>query len=71
MPHLPILTGWITYFKFLSEREVDVAYSLREQGNPAYLALMARSILHWPFNDFHRYKVLLHMLYTRLRKIPQ
>jgi glycosyltransferase involved in cell wall biosynthesis len=70
-PHLPRATGWVTYFKFLSEKEGYVAYILREHGNPAHLALMARSILHWPFNDFHRYKVLLHMLYTRLRKIPQ
>jgi glycosyltransferase involved in cell wall biosynthesis len=66
-PHLPRATGWITYLKFLSEHEGDLAYTLREQGNPAHLAMMTRSILHWPFNDPHRYKVLLHMLYTRLR----
>ena len=68
IPYLPRFTGWMTYFMFLSEREGEVAYSLREQGNPVHLALMARSMRHWPFNDFHRYKVLLHMLYTQIRK---
>jgi len=68
LPHLPRFTGWVTHFNYLSEREGSVAYTLREQGNPAHLAMMVRSILHQPFKDFHRYKVLLHMLYTRLRK---
>ena len=68
LPHLPRLTGWITYFKYLSDHEVDVAYALREQGNPAHLAMMARSVLHWPFNDLHRYKALILMLYIRLGK---
>jgi glycosyltransferase involved in cell wall biosynthesis len=67
LPHLPILTGWVTYLKFLSEKEGDVAYTLRKQGDPAHLAMMARSVLHWPFNDPYRYKVFIHMLYTRIR----
>ena len=71
LPYLPRATGWITYFKFLSEHKGDVAYTLREQGNPAHLAMMARSVLRWPFNDPYRYKVLLHMLYTRLGKTSQ
>jgi glycosyltransferase involved in cell wall biosynthesis len=66
--HLPRATGWITYLKFLSEHEGDAAYTLRKQGNPAHLAMMARSVMHWPVNDLHQYKVLIHMLYTRLRK---
>jgi glycosyltransferase involved in cell wall biosynthesis len=69
LPHLPRTTGWITYVKYLSEHEGDLAYALRERGDPVHLAMMARSILHWPFNDPHRYKVLLHMLYSRLRRI--
>lgn len=69
LPYLPRFTGWITYSKFLSIHMGYVAYTLREQGNPAHLAMMARSVFHWPFNDFHRYKVLIHMLYTRLRRI--
>jgi GT2 family glycosyltransferase len=71
LPYLPRFTGWITYFKFLSEHEGGAAYTLRQQGNPAHLAMMARSVLHWPFNDSHRYKVLIHMLYARLRKTFQ
>jgi glycosyltransferase involved in cell wall biosynthesis len=67
LPNLPILTGWAMYLKYLSEKEGDVAYTLREQGNPAHLAMMTRSVLHWPFNDPYRYKTLIHMLYTRLR----
>jgi glycosyltransferase involved in cell wall biosynthesis len=71
LPHLPRSTGWIMHLKFLSEQEVDLAYSLREQGSPLHLDMMARSLLHWPFNDLHRYKAILHMLYTRLRKTSQ
>jgi glycosyltransferase involved in cell wall biosynthesis len=68
LPYLPRYTGWITNFRHQSELEGDLAYSLREQRNPAHLAMMARSVLHWPFNDKHRYKALTHMLYTRLKK---
>jgi len=68
LPHLPRFSGWITYFRFLSEHEVDLAYTLRQQEDSEHLATMARSILHWPFDDFYRYKVLIHMLYLRLRK---
>jgi hypothetical protein len=67
LPYLPRSTGWITYFKFQSALEADFSYTLREQGDPAHLAMMARSVRHWPFNDRHRYKVLTHMLYSRLR----
>jgi glycosyltransferase involved in cell wall biosynthesis len=68
LPYLPRSTGWITYFKYMSMHEVNAAYTMRQQGDPAHLAMMARSVLHWPFNDLHRYKVLIHMLYTRLRE---
>jgi len=67
LPYLPSSTGWITYLKYLSEHEGDAAYTLRRQGNSAHLAMMAESVFHWPFNDPYRYKVLLHMLYTRLK----
>ena len=65
VPYLPRTTGWLTYFKFLSEREGDLAYAMRKEGNPAHLAMMAKSVIHWPFNDSLRYKVLMHMLYRR------
>lgn len=69
LPYLPKYTRWITYNKYQSAIEVNVAYTMREQGNPAHLAMMARSLIHWPFNDKHRYKALIHMLYTRFNNI--
>jgi glycosyltransferase involved in cell wall biosynthesis len=68
VPHLPRATGWLTYFKYLSDHEGGAAYTLRKQGDPAHLAMMAKSLLHWPFNDSHRFKVFIHMLYTRFGK---
>lgn len=70
-PYLPRFTGWITYFKYLSDHEADVAYALRKQGDPAHLAMMARSVLHWPSSDLYRYKSLILMLYLRVRKSVQ
>ena len=67
LPHLPRSTGWISYLKFMSKHEGHAAYTLREQGNPAHLAMMSRSLLHWPLTDSHRYNAMIHMLYTRLR----
>lgn len=71
LPSLPRFTGWITYFKYQSELEADMAYSLREQKNPAHLSMMVRSVIHRPFYDLHRYKVLMLMLYIRYRKHNQ
>jgi glycosyltransferase involved in cell wall biosynthesis len=68
LPYLPRYTGWITHFKYMSIHEKNLAYTLCKQGNPAHLAMMAKSVLHWPFNDPHRYKALIRMLYTRLSK---
>ena len=66
---LPYLSGprkWIARARFYSSKKGEVAYRMRENKDPRYLSWMAQSILHWPFDDFFRYKVLAHMLLTRL-----
>ncbi|MGD0730480.1 MAG: glycosyltransferase family A protein [Terracidiphilus sp.] len=66
LPHLPRFAGRIAHLKFQSGHEKNLANTLREQRNPAHLAVMARSVLHWPFNDPYRYEALIRMLYTRI-----
>ena len=66
LPYLPKSTRWIALNRFRSIHECDFAFSLREKGDPKCLSMMAHSILHSPFVDPLRYKVLAHMLYSRL-----
>lgn len=71
LPYLPRSTQWIAYNRFRSGPECDCAFTLRLQGNPDCLSMMARSIRHWPFGYSARYKVFAHMLYMRLKVIFQ
>jgi GT2 family glycosyltransferase len=70
-PHIPWWTRWIHHARVWSGLESTAAYALRRTGNPRHLELMARSIARWPFDDPHRFKVLAHMLYMRLRSLLQ
>jgi hypothetical protein len=54
--------------KSQSGQEAAAAYVLRRVGDPRYLSMMATSILRYPLNKPHRYKVFAHMLYTRLKQ---
>jgi glycosyltransferase involved in cell wall biosynthesis len=68
LPYLPRSTRWLTHQKSQSGQESSTAYVLRKIGDRRHLPMMATSILRWPFNDPHRYKVFAHMLYTRARR---
>ena len=68
LPHLPRSTRWLALQKSQSGQESSTAYVLRKMGDPRHLSMMATSIFRWPFNDPHRYKVLAHMLYTRIKR---
>lgn len=54
--------------KSQSGQESSAAYVLRKVGDPRHLRMMATSILRYPLNNPHRYKVLAHMLYTRIKR---
>jgi glycosyltransferase involved in cell wall biosynthesis len=69
LPHLPPRTRWLRLNRQRSEHESCAAFALRGVGDPRCLATMAKSILRQPFYEPHRYKVLAHMLYTRLRGV--
>ncbi len=66
-PHLPRATRWYTRNKIRSEHEYCAAYTLRAAGESSQaFRMMLRSVLRAPFYYPYRYKVLAHMLYTRL-----
>jgi glycosyltransferase involved in cell wall biosynthesis len=71
LPRLPASTRWIAHQRSQSGQEAAAAYTMREAGDRGYLPMMLRSILRYPFNEPHRYKGLLYMIYTRLRKPPK
>jgi glycosyltransferase involved in cell wall biosynthesis len=66
VPQLHVPDRWIAPARYFSGYKVEIAYSLRDKGDPRCLSVMTASILQWPFGDFTRYKVWLHMLLTRL-----
>ena len=66
LPHLPRLTRWLTHQKSQSGQEAVAAGILRDIGDPRFLSLMATSIARYPFAPLDRYKIMAHMLYTRL-----
>jgi glycosyltransferase involved in cell wall biosynthesis len=68
LPHLPPSTRWFAHQKSQSGQESSAAFVLREVGDRRSLSMMARSILRYPLNDPHRYKVFAHMVYTRFRQ---
>jgi glycosyltransferase involved in cell wall biosynthesis len=67
LPYLPPSTRWLTHQTSQSGQEAVAGYILRQVGDPRCLTLMGTSILRSPFRHPHRYKVLAHMLYTRIR----
>ena len=67
-PYQKGIAGQLNYNRFRSPFEADVAYHLRSQNDPSCLRMMAASLLHIPFGYSHRYKVLAHMLLSRLKK---
>ncbi len=66
LPHLPWGVRWVQHQKSQSGQEAVAAYVLRSCGDPRHMEMMATSILRFPFNNVHRYKVLLHMVATQL-----
>jgi glycosyltransferase involved in cell wall biosynthesis len=69
LPHISRSARSMSLARFFSVNKAGAAYELRKKGDPRYLSMMFMSVVHWPFNDRHRYKVLAHMLYTRLRDL--
>jgi glycosyltransferase involved in cell wall biosynthesis len=68
VPHLPGFKRPMALNRFRSTHECDLAFTLREKGDRTCLLIMAKSILHYPFNDPNRYKVLAHMFFTRIKQ---
>ena len=66
LPHLPPISGWLRYNRVRSEHEAVASMVLREAGYPGHIGVMTASILRDPFHYVRRYKVLAHMLYTRV-----
>ncbi len=67
LPLLPASTRWIAHQRSQSGQEAAAAYTMRNAAQPGYLPMMLRSIARYPFNEPHRLKGLLYMVYTRLR----
>jgi glycosyltransferase involved in cell wall biosynthesis len=67
LPHLPRSTRWLTHQSSQSGQEAVAASILRNVGDPRSLSMMLTSIARYPFAKLDRYKILAHMLYTRLR----
>jgi glycosyltransferase involved in cell wall biosynthesis len=71
MPQFTGLKRLLRYYAFRGRLESGAAQVLRIKGDPRHLSMMAASIFHRPFYDPHRYKIMAHMLYTRLRQSPK
>ena len=67
LPHLPRATRWLTHQRSQSGQEAVAASILRNVGDPRSLSMMLTSIVRHPFSKPDRYKILAHMLLTRLR----
>ncbi len=67
LPHLPRSTRWLAHQRSQSGQEAVAASILRNVGDPRSLSMMLTSIARYPFAKLDRYKILAHMLYTRLR----
>jgi len=68
LPYVPRGKRWFARQRSQSGQEAAAAFALRRVGGSRYLSMMAVSILRDPFCQPHRYKVLAHMVYTRLRQ---
>ena len=67
LPTLPRSTRWLARLKSESGQEASAAIILRRTGDPRHLGMMATSIARNPFGSLHRFKILAHMLYMRVR----
>jgi glycosyltransferase involved in cell wall biosynthesis len=65
LPHIPPTERPIRFSRFLSENKAGAAFAMRRTGDSSCIPMMAMSILHWPFTDLHRFKVLAHMVLMR------
>ena len=68
LPTLPVWRRIPHGLRVISRLEGEAAIVMREVGAPGAMAMMARSILRWPYNDLKRYRVLLHLLLHGYRK---
>jgi len=68
LPYLPRRTRWLAHMRSQSGQESAAAAALRRAGDPRDIQLMSISILRHPFHTPIRYKILAHMVYTRLKK---
>jgi hypothetical protein len=68
LPQLPPHTRWLAYTRMQSAHESSAAQALRNNGDSSCRSMMATSILRWPWNDPHRYKMLAHMILKGPRK---
>jgi glycosyltransferase involved in cell wall biosynthesis len=68
LPNLPRWRRIPRKIRMMSRFEGEVAIMLRERGRPGAAAMMIRSILHHPFHEARRYKILAHLL---LKGYPQ
>jgi glycosyltransferase involved in cell wall biosynthesis len=71
MPQFSGFTRWFRYSAFRGRVESQAAQVMRIKKDPRYLSMMAASIFHRPFCDPHLYKIMIHMLYTKLRDLPK
>ncbi|GAC1656501.1 MAG: hypothetical protein NVS9B15_17700 [Acidobacteriaceae bacterium] len=69
LPHHPSLTRWLTYRRTRSAHEYAAALALRNNGDPRQIGMLASSLATFPLSEPHRYKVLAHMMYMRLRNL--
>jgi hypothetical protein len=65
LPYIPPSERPIRFSRFLSENKAGAAFAMRRTGDSSCIPMMAMSILHWPFTDLHRFKVLAHMVLMR------
>lgn len=69
VPYLPPATRWLTYRRTRSAHEYAAALAMRHNGDPRQIRMLLTSLATFPFNDPHRYKVLAHMSYMRLKGV--
>lgn len=67
LPRQPAKMRWLIYRFTRSEHEFAAALALRNNGDPRQIRMLLTSLATSPFTNFHRYKVLAHMMYMRLR----
>lgn len=67
LPHLPARTRWFTFRRTRSAHEYAAALALRNNGDPRQIGMLVTSLARFPFAEPHRYKVLAHMAYMRVK----